>query len=124
MLGIGGWPPRSCVVLWLFSAVDQLLGAQTPELHSKSPSLVRHPLRAYCNQQTVAQLYDFALLQVLPCSKRYCHDWTTCPFAHPGQSTGSGRRWLVVLRRLPPGVMLFGLLHAPFRSVSATNHAA
>lgn len=24
-------------------------------------------------------------LQVLPCSKRYCHDWTTCPFAHPGE---------------------------------------
>lgn len=23
--------------------------------------------------------------QVLPCSKRYCHDWTTCPFSHPGE---------------------------------------
>ncbi len=21
--------------------------------------------------------------KVLPCSKRFCHDWTTCPFAHP-----------------------------------------
>lgn len=20
---------------------------------------------------------------MLPCSKRYVHDWTTCPFAHP-----------------------------------------
>eukprot|EP00803_Ostreobium_quekettii_P009918 evm.model.scf_2922.1 EVM.evm.TU.scf_2922.1 scf_2922:13132-15957(+) len=24
-------------------------------------------------------------LKVLQCSKRYCHDWTTCPFAHPGE---------------------------------------
>eukprot|EP00197_Chlamydomonas_leiostraca_P010513 CAMPEP_0202866220 /NCGR_PEP_ID=MMETSP1391-20130828/7267_1 /ASSEMBLY_ACC=CAM_ASM_000867 /TAXON_ID=1034604 /ORGANISM="Chlamydomonas leiostraca, Strain SAG 11-49" /LENGTH=558 /DNA_ID=CAMNT_0049546153 /DNA_START=111 /DNA_END=1787 /DNA_ORIENTATION=- len=24
-------------------------------------------------------------LKVLPCSKRYCHDWTTCPFAHPAE---------------------------------------
>ena len=23
--------------------------------------------------------------QVLPCSKRFCHDWTVCPFAHPGE---------------------------------------
>lgn len=24
-------------------------------------------------------------VQVLPCSKRYVHDWTVCPFAHPGE---------------------------------------
>eukprot|EP00208_Stichococcus_sp_RCC1054_P005147 CAMPEP_0206137268 /NCGR_PEP_ID=MMETSP1473-20131121/2422_1 /ASSEMBLY_ACC=CAM_ASM_001109 /TAXON_ID=1461547 /ORGANISM="Stichococcus sp, Strain RCC1054" /LENGTH=704 /DNA_ID=CAMNT_0053530267 /DNA_START=127 /DNA_END=2241 /DNA_ORIENTATION=- len=24
-------------------------------------------------------------MKVLPCSKRYCHDWTVCPFAHPGE---------------------------------------
>ncbi|GMH43877.1 hypothetical protein BSKO_11811 [Bryopsis sp. KO-2023] len=23
--------------------------------------------------------------KVLPCSKRFCHDWTKCPFAHPGE---------------------------------------
>lgn len=23
--------------------------------------------------------------QVLPCSKRFVHDWTVCPFAHPGE---------------------------------------
>ena len=23
--------------------------------------------------------------QVLHCAKRYCHDWTTCPYAHPGE---------------------------------------
>ncbi|GFR41500.1 hypothetical protein Agub_g2194 [Astrephomene gubernaculifera] len=23
--------------------------------------------------------------KVLPCSKRYVHDWTVCPFAHPGE---------------------------------------
>ena len=23
--------------------------------------------------------------QVLPCSKRFCHDWTVCPYAHPGE---------------------------------------
>ncbi|KAK9835469.1 hypothetical protein WJX74_000871 [Apatococcus lobatus] len=30
---------------------------------------------------------DFRIycMKVLPCSKRYCHDWTTCPFAHPGE---------------------------------------
>lgn len=29
--------------------------------------------------------------QVLPCSKRYCHDWTKCPFAHQGEK--ARRRW-------------------------------
>ncbi|KAK9835369.1 hypothetical protein WJX81_005250 [Elliptochloris bilobata] len=24
-------------------------------------------------------------MKVLPCSKRFCHDWTVCPFAHPGE---------------------------------------
>lgn len=24
-------------------------------------------------------------LKVVPCNKRYCHDWTSCPFAHPGE---------------------------------------
>ena len=24
-------------------------------------------------------------MQVLPCSKRFCHDWTVCPYAHPGE---------------------------------------
>lgn len=23
--------------------------------------------------------------KILPCSKHYCHDWTDCPFAHPGE---------------------------------------
>eukprot|EP01023_Acetabularia_acetabulum_P014148 TRINITY_DN16954_c0_g1_i1.p1 TRINITY_DN16954_c0_g1~~TRINITY_DN16954_c0_g1_i1.p1 ORF type:complete len:296 (-),score=29.87 TRINITY_DN16954_c0_g1_i1:58-846(-) len=23
--------------------------------------------------------------KVIPCSKRCCHDWTTCPYAHPGE---------------------------------------
>ena len=23
--------------------------------------------------------------QVLPCSKRFCHDWTVCPYSHPGE---------------------------------------
>jgi len=26
-----------------------------------------------------------SVVQVLPCSKRYCHDWTTCPFSHPSE---------------------------------------
>ncbi|KAF5837170.1 hypothetical protein DUNSADRAFT_4730 [Dunaliella salina] len=30
-------------------------------------------------------LFRMYCLKVLPCSKRYCHDWTTCPFAHPGE---------------------------------------
>jgi hypothetical protein len=25
-------------------------------------------------------------LQVLPCSKRYAHDWRACPFAHPTEN--------------------------------------
>lgn len=30
---------------------------------------------------------DFRMycMKVLPCSKRYCHDWTSCPFSHPGE---------------------------------------
>ncbi|GMH41603.1 hypothetical protein BSKO_09513 [Bryopsis sp. KO-2023] len=30
---------------------------------------------------------DFRMycFKVLPCSKHYCHDWTECPFAHPGE---------------------------------------
>ncbi|CAL9106349.1 unnamed protein product, partial [Musa textilis] len=24
--------------------------------------------------------------KVLPCSRAYCHDWTACPFVHPGES--------------------------------------
>ena len=23
--------------------------------------------------------------RVLPCSKRFCHDWTVCPYSHPGE---------------------------------------
>ena len=26
------------------------------------------------------------LLQVLPCTKRYCHDWLACAFTHPGEA--------------------------------------
>lgn len=22
---------------------------------------------------------------MLPCSKRFCHDWTVCPYSHPGE---------------------------------------
>jgi hypothetical protein len=25
------------------------------------------------------------LRRVLPCSKRFCHDWTVCPYSHPGE---------------------------------------
>lgn len=28
-------------------------------------------------------------VQILPCFKRYCHDWTICPFAHPGKLRSS-----------------------------------
>lgn len=37
--------------------------------------------------QPVALLTHVGLshAQVLPCSKRYCHDWTTCPFSHPSE---------------------------------------
>ncbi|KAK9826430.1 hypothetical protein WJX81_004739 [Elliptochloris bilobata] len=33
------------------------------------------------------QTSDFRVfyMKVIPCSKRFCHDWTTCPFAHPGE---------------------------------------
>jgi len=39
---------------------------------SESPLYHTDPFRMYC-------------FKVLPCSKRYCHDWTFCPFAHPGE---------------------------------------
>ncbi|CAL8465210.1 g4745 [Coccomyxa elongata] len=30
---------------------------------------------------------DFRMycMKVLPCSKRFCHDWTVCPYSHPGE---------------------------------------
>lgn len=33
------------------------------------------------------QTDDFRMyaFKILPCSKRYTHDWTTCPFTHPGE---------------------------------------
>ncbi len=34
---------------------------------------------------TSSQPECFPSLQVLPCSKRFCHDWTVCPYAHPGE---------------------------------------
>lgn len=34
----------------------------------------------YCTDE-----FRIYYMKVLPCSKRYCHDWTTCPFAHPGE---------------------------------------
>ena len=40
--------------------------------------------RTRCLAQLTGHLTYFNL-QVLPCSKRYCHDWTTCPFSHPGE---------------------------------------
>jgi len=38
---------------------------------------------AVWEQRAAQQLCGCA--QVIPCSKRFCHDWTTCPFAHPGE---------------------------------------
>jgi len=32
---------------------------------------------------TLIQFPFFPFLQVVPCSKRFVHDWTECPFAHP-----------------------------------------
>ncbi len=32
-----------------------------------------------------SQRMSVGLLQVLPCSKRSCHDWQQCPYAHPGE---------------------------------------
>jgi len=50
--------------------VDQTSKAGFAE--SESPLYHTDPFRMYC-------------FKVLPCSKRYCHDWTFCPFAHPGE---------------------------------------
>lgn len=41
----------------------------TPE---ESPLYKSDNFRLYC-------------YKVLPCSKRYAHDWTSCPFSHPGE---------------------------------------
>ncbi|KAF8058893.1 zinc finger CCCH domain-containing protein 24 [Scenedesmus sp. PABB004] len=37
--------------------------------------------------QAVYQSAEFIMYahKILPCSKRYSHEWTTCPFAHPGE---------------------------------------
>jgi hypothetical protein len=26
-----------------------------------------------------------SVLQVLPCARKFSHDWTECPYAHPGE---------------------------------------
>lgn len=46
--------------------------ARIPCSESESPLYKTDEFRMYC-------------FKVLPCSKRYCHDWTTCPFAHPNE---------------------------------------
>ena len=33
----------------------------------------------------VDSIYHESPAQVLPCNKRFCHDWTVCPFAHAGE---------------------------------------
>ncbi|KAK9788167.1 hypothetical protein WJX73_010416 [Symbiochloris irregularis] len=32
-----------------------------------------------------SDVFRMFLMKILPCYKRYCHDWTICPFAHPGE---------------------------------------
>ncbi|RWW51386.1 hypothetical protein BHE74_00042275 [Ensete ventricosum] len=45
--------------------------------------------------------------KVLPCSMAYCHDWTACPFVHPGESA----------RRRDPRKYAYGCFPClPFRS--------
>eukprot|EP00210_Caulerpa_lentillifera_P006165 g5890.t2 len=41
--------------------------------------------------------------QVLPCSKHYSHDWTICPFAHPGEKA----------RRRDPRVFKYAAVECP-----------
>lgn len=43
------------------------------------------PVQLDCNK-ALQRREGLWCLQILPCYKRYCHDWTICPFAHPGQS--------------------------------------
>ena len=63
----------------------------------------QHPKNAWpvcgrCRGQLIVSLPP----QIVPCSKRFSHDWVTCPFAHPGESAQAGaeQRWM--LRPLPP----------------------
>lgn len=41
--------------------------------------------RACASSSHVAHCLPPSRAQVLPCSKRHVHDWTTCPYAHPGE---------------------------------------
>lgn len=62
----------------------------------------QHPKNAWpvcgrCRGELIASFPP----QIVPCSKRFSHDWVTCPFAHPGESAQAGaeQRWM--LRPLP-----------------------
>ncbi|GMH36569.1 hypothetical protein BSKO_04437 [Bryopsis sp. KO-2023] len=44
-------------------------GTIGPDFNDDDPMFMTDKFRMYC-------------YKVLPCSKRFCHDWSTCPFAH------------------------------------------
>lgn len=44
-------------------------GTIGPDFNDDDPIFMTDKFRMYC-------------YKVLPCSKRFCHDWSTCPFAH------------------------------------------
>eukprot|EP00798_Chlamydomonas_sp_ICE-L_P007283 gene7283-399_t len=46
-----------------------------PSFNSAPDEVTSHP---YDSDEF--RMYSF---KVVPCSKHFCHDWTTCPFAHP-----------------------------------------
>ncbi|CAD7697133.1 unnamed protein product [Ostreobium quekettii] len=66
----GGGLPREQAKTKMVPVVDGSAGAGEAEWESSLYST--DDFRMHC-------------FKVLPCSKRFCHDWTTCPFAHPGE---------------------------------------
>ncbi|KAK9787486.1 hypothetical protein WJX73_002040 [Symbiochloris irregularis] len=75
------------------SASAQSRAAQAFHLSARSPVAARSTPQAYPphNAETMdspqfkSDEFRMLIMKVQPCSKRFCHDWTVCPFAHPGE---------------------------------------
>ena len=37
------------------------------------------------------------LMKIVPCSKRFSHDWLVCPFSHPGEKATRCVAWATCL---------------------------
>lgn len=81
MNGLGGINPG---LLGGGMAFDDVEALQVPGLGDGIPSTAGLPLEDH-SPLYLTDEFRIYFMKVLPCSKRYVHDWTTCPFAHTGE---------------------------------------